>query len=215
MNLPLRLATVFLFSLFFVAAPALRADPAQEATAMIESAVEEALAILHAPEPRDTLAERLRPTLEKHFSFEATTRRAVGPGWRQFTPEQRKRTVELFSNLIIETYTRRLTGDERPRIAYGNAVALNANRVEVPSTITYQGQPYSVAYRMEKTDTGWRIMDVVVEGVSMISNYRSQLDALFRRGGAAEIIRVLETKLQETTSTTTAEPASTELTTQP
>jgi len=60
----------------------------------------------------------------------------------------------------------------------------------VPTSMLYQGGRYSVTYRMEQAG-GWRIVDVVIEGVSMIANYRTQLDAQFKKGGANAVISSL------------------------
>jgi phospholipid transport system substrate-binding protein len=63
--------------------------------------------------------------------------------------------------------------------------------VDVPTTLVYKGGRYAVTYRMEQIG-GWRIADVVIEGVSLIANYRSQLDATFKQGGVEAVIRSLE-----------------------
>jgi phospholipid transport system substrate-binding protein len=62
--------------------------------------------------------------------------------------------------------------------------------VDVPTTVVYQGNRYTVTYRMEQP--GWLITDVVIEGVSMIANYRTQLDSVFKKGGADAVIKSLE-----------------------
>jgi phospholipid transport system substrate-binding protein len=62
--------------------------------------------------------------------------------------------------------------------------------VEVPTTLLYQGNQYSVIYRLEEAE-GWRITDVVVEGVSFVANYRAQFDAQFKRGGSDAVIDAL------------------------
>jgi phospholipid transport system substrate-binding protein len=62
--------------------------------------------------------------------------------------------------------------------------------VDVPTKMVYQGSHYSVTYRMEQ-ESGWKITDVVIEGVSLIANYRSQLDAQFKKGGAESVLSSL------------------------
>lgn len=173
------------------------ATPVEAATATLKGGVDEVLNLIYKTQTTEELAAALRPVLDKHFQFETTTRLAVGPGWRQFTPEERTRTTELFADLVIKTYTRRLTGDARPAIAYLAGTDLGKGKLELPTTITYQGQVYSVVYRMSEDAGAWRIYDVIIEGVSMVANYRGQFAALYNKGGAAEIIKTLEAKAAE------------------
>ncbi len=181
------------FIALLLAAP-LFSLPAAAATTEAEQhlhvAVAEAVAVVVSAPSRAALVERLRPVLEKHISFAVMTRRAVGPGWRQFTPAQQQKAVQLFTTLIIRSYSNKFTVGERPMVTYQPASATAAGRVEVPSTFVYQGSRYSVTYRLEQSE-GWQITDVVIEGVSLVANYRSQLDSEFKKGGAETVINSL------------------------
>jgi phospholipid transport system substrate-binding protein len=167
----------------------LNASPA-EAQQRLKGAVNEVLAVADRASNSAAFAQSVRPVLLKHISFEAMTRRAVGPGWRSFTPAQQKQATQSFTTLIIRTYSSKFTPGEHPAITYQNAVSPAAGRVDVPTKMVYQGSRYSVTYRMEQ-ESGWRITDVVIEGVSLIANYRSQLDAQFKKGGAEAVLSSL------------------------
>lgn len=162
-----------------------------EAERRLRTAVDEVLGVAdHAPNG-DALNARVRPVLERHVSFETMTRRAVGFGWRQFSSEQQRRAVQLFTTVVIRSYTDKFTPGERPAITWQPAVSPASGRVDVPTRMVYAGSNYHVTYRMEDTG-GWRIADVIIEGVSLVANYRSQLDATFRKGGANAVIQSLE-----------------------
>jgi phospholipid transport system substrate-binding protein len=179
--------------IFFLIVPLLghaRATP-QEAQDSLRSAIDKALAIAERAPDRAALEERLVPVLNKQINFAAMTRRAIGPGWRTFKPEQQKEATALFSSLIIRTYCSKFTIGEHPEVSYKSAVTPAAGRVDVSTSIVYKGDRYSVVYRMEKED-GWRTTDVVIEGVSMVANYRSQLDPIFKRGGADAVLSSLQ-----------------------
>lgn len=175
--------------------------PAVDEVGTLRTAVDEVLAIAYAADAATTpLSERVRPTLEKYFNFESVTRRAIGPGWRQFSPEQKQRTTHLFTDLVIRTYANRFEAGDRPGITYSKPVVLDPARPtlrELPTTINYAGKTYSVSYRLEQAGGSWLIYDVNIEGVSMIANWRSQLDPIFQRGGAAAVIAALETNLSK------------------
>jgi phospholipid transport system substrate-binding protein len=172
------------------ATTALRAAES-DAQQYLRGAVNEVLSVADRVRDRASLATSVRPVLERHVSFETMTKRAVGPGWRQFSAEQQRRATQLFSTLVIRTYSNKFTPGERPQIDYKAATAPAPGRVDVPTTLVYRGSRYSVTYRMEQ-EGRWRITDVVIEGVSMIANYRTQLDAMFKKGGAPAVISSLE-----------------------
>ena len=180
----------FLLPLLLLAAPLAVSAQLAEAQVRLKSAITEVLTVADRAGNRSALPEKLRPVLEKHVSFETMTKRSVGPGWRQFTPEQQQQATQLFSTLIIRSYSSKFTPGEHPTINYQTAVEPAAGRVDVPTNMVYQGSHYTVIYRMEQVQ-GWRITDVVIEGVSLIANYRSQLDAQFKKGGANAVISSL------------------------
>lgn len=189
-----------LTALALLSACGLRAEaPAVDAPEMLRAAVDEVMAIAYDTQSTAVpLSQRVRPALEKYFNFESVTRRAVGPGWRQFTPEQKTRTTQLFSDLVIRTYANRFEPGDRPEITYAKAIIPNPERPalrELPTTIEYAGKRYAVSYRVEQAKGGWLIYDVIIEGVSMIANWRSQLDPICQKGGAAAVIASLEKNL--------------------
>ena len=161
-----------------------------DAERRLQTAVNEVLAVADASSNSSAMVESLNPVLQKHLSFDAMTRRAVGPGWRQFTEDQQKKAIGLFTTLIIRTYSSKFTPGEHPVIKFSSALAPAPGRVEVPTTLLYQGSHYSVTYRLEETE-GWRVTDVVIEGVSLVANYRSQFDAEFKKGGASAVVGAL------------------------
>ena len=188
----------FTFIVSFVALSAATAVQPSDPQQVLRSAVDEVLGIVYSGKtPTQPFSVLVRPVLEKNFSFDVITRRAVGPGWSQFSPAQQQRTTSLFTELVIHTYADRFEAGAQPGITYAAPVTLAPNKRELPTTIDYAGKKYAVAYRMELASDQWRICDVIIEGVSMISNYRAQFDPMFQHGGAAEIIRSLEEKLAQ------------------
>ncbi|MBV8277257.1 MAG: ABC transporter substrate-binding protein [Verrucomicrobia bacterium] len=178
--------------LSFAASPP---DPASQ----LRSEIDQVLSIAYSGQSSETLADRVRPLLEKDFSFELVTRQAIGPGWRQFAAGDQQKVTDLFSRLVIRIYAARVVGTQKPTITYGKTVTLTPDRCEVPTRVTAPNsdKPYAVVYRLINLPSGWRIYDVLIEGVSFVANYRAQFDDLVRRGGAAAVIKTLEAKLAE------------------
>ena len=184
--------TLRCFLALLLALPVLHASAAApaEAEQRLHSGVDEAIRIAMGASSRSALVERLRPLLENRISFPVMTRRAVGPGWRQFSAAQQQKATQLFTTLIIRSYSNKFTIGEKMEVKYLAPTNPAAGRVDVPTTLTYQGSRYAVTYRMEQEE-GWKVTDVVIEGVSLVATYRSQLDAQFKKGGADAVVSSL------------------------
>jgi phospholipid transport system substrate-binding protein len=174
-----------------------QATPADDPAAVLRSSTDDVLSIAYSGHGNDNLPSRVRPLLEKTFAFDVVTRQAMGPGWRQFSAAEQKRVTDLFTELMIRTYSSRVVGTQRPKIAYGSPVELAPDRREIPTRVTASpsNEAIAVVYRLVKLPSGWRIYDVLIEGVSFVANYRAQFDGIIQNGGAPAVIRTLETKL--------------------
>lgn len=170
-----------------LAVPAMAQSVAEQ---KVRSTNDELIAIAEKVPNNEVLMQKVRPVLEKNMSFPAMTRRAIGPGWRTFTPDQQKKAISLFTDLIIRRYAGRYTIGERPEVTYKAATTPAPGRAEVTTLVLYKGSKYEVIYRLEQSED-WRITDVVVEGVSFVGNYRSQFDAQYQKGGATAVLAAL------------------------
>jgi phospholipid transport system substrate-binding protein len=177
--------------------PLSQAVSVDDPVAFLRSSTDDVLSIAYSGHGNENIAARVRPLLEKTFAFDVVTRQAMGPGWRQFSAPEQKRVTDLFTELMIRTYSSRVVGTERPKIAYGARVELAPDRCEIPTRVTASSgnEPFAVVYRLVKQPAGWRIYDVLIEGVSFVANYRAQFDGIIQNGGAPAVIRTLETKL--------------------
>lgn len=172
---------------------------AEEPEVILRRGVDEVMAVVYDTAPGlEPLSVRVKPVLEKYFDFGGITRRAVGPGWRQLTPDQQKQATELFGEIVLRTYADRFEPKEKPTISYGKMVEISAKRRELAQIVGYLGQNYSVAYRMEQQESGmWLVYDIIIEGVSMVSNYREQFVAILQKGGPDALLKSLEDNLRD------------------
>ncbi len=168
-----------------------------DAETSLRKAVDQVLAVTQKSKGGRSMAEQIQPILERHVCFESMTRRAVGPGWRQFTPQQQAEATRLFTKLIIRSYSNKFTPGEQPQIKYLKPTTPGAGKVEIPTSTVYKGSRYSVTYRLE--DRGqWLITDILAEGVSFVANYRAQFDALVKKGGAVAVLDSLKQSVGRT-----------------
>lgn len=187
-----------LVSLVTLSAPSLQAAVNESPEATLNRGLAEVLALVKGQNNTNPveLAHRVRPTLEKFFNFESLTRKALGAGWKDLTPAQQTQSVKLFSEIIIRNYTSRFDPSSQIEVQFSKAQDLGPDRKEVPAAARYQGSVVAVAYRVESTKEGWRVYDVIIEGVSLASNYRAQFDAIRQKGGGEALIRSMEDKLK-------------------
>jgi phospholipid transport system substrate-binding protein len=168
----------------------------QEAEDFLKSAVNEVVGLASKSQNSADLAERVRPVLIRTISFPDMTRLAIGPGWREFSKQDRDQATAMFTNLIIRTYSARFTPGELPEVSYKSAVSTAPNKVDLTSTTLYQGSRYEVVYRLtDLPEQGWRVTDVIIEGVSMVRTYRDQFDNEFKSGGVSAVLSSLNRTL--------------------
>ena len=169
----------------------------EAAEANLRSTIDQVLVVTKKGKGGQSMANQLTPILVRHMCFESMTRRAVGPGWRQFTPEQKAEATKLFSKLIIRNYSKKFTPGELAEIEFLKPSSPVAGKVEIPTKTVYKGSRYNITYRLEDRGS-WLITDILAEGISFVANYRAQFDVLVRKGGAVAVIASLKQSLERT-----------------
>ena len=173
-----------------------------EEVAKLESACRDALDILYEAEYKDYSKEEkltdVRTILERNYDLMVLIRRAIGRNWKLLSPPEQSKIKELVAQLIVKAFVEGLAGVERPTIQYGEMVTITEKRIEIPTVVTFaDGRMFNLVYRLGRLKTGWQIYDIIVEEVSVVSNYRQQIDDHFRKGTGAELIEKLEQLLEE------------------
>ena len=176
-------------------------NQSSNAKAVLEHGVRDAISILEKEKPgtaSSVLSKKVRPIAEKIFNFESITRKALGQSWKDLSPEQQKQAVALFSEILIRKYVSHFVADNKPQLTFLSPQDLGNGRLEISSTTLSGGNSYSVIYRLETSSTGWRVYDVNIEGVSLVSNYRSQFDSVRQRspGNSEALLQAMKDSLQ-------------------
>jgi phospholipid transport system substrate-binding protein len=131
-----------------------------------------------------------------HFDFRRMTMLAVGRDWRDASAEQQGRLIEAFRTLLVRTYSNALTQYRDQTIEFKpTRFAATETRVQVRTEVHQSGaQPIGIDYMLEKSDAGWKVFDVIVAGVSLVTNYRGSFTQEIRSGGVDGLIKSLEAK---------------------
>jgi phospholipid transport system substrate-binding protein len=140
----------------------------------------------------DLVGNKLAP----HFDFELITRSAVGRDWNKASADQRRLLIKSFRELLVSTYAKSLAKYAGEQVLYKPSRAgTRAGTVVVPTEVTGGGGPsIPIDYRMHKQSGSWKVYDLVIDNVSMISNYRGQFRATIARSGIDGLIRELQSK---------------------
>lgn len=191
---------LFLFALC-LAGPARAAASPSDA---LRGSVDRVLVILQHPDYTDTAKRQpLRAEIEQivrsAFDFTEFARRTIGSHWSSFNPDQQQRFTDIFCQLLIASYVDKIDGYNGEKVAYLSERFSQNNRLaEVQTTITMSsGQVTPVAYRMILKDSVWRVYDVLVENVSLNSNYRAQFQEILAKSSPDALIQRVEDRVQE------------------
>jgi len=144
--------------------------------------------------------QRIREVIETkllpNFDFERMTALAMGRNWNKATPEQQKLLVDQFRTLLVRTYSGALSQYKDQTIDFKPLRADPAAAdVVVRSEVVRSGQaPVQIDYGMTRTPAGWKAYDVIVGGVSLVTNYRDEFNEQIRNGGVDGLIRTLGDK---------------------
>ena len=131
-----------------------------------------------------------------HFNFQHMTALAMGKDWRKASPEQKKRLSEEFKTLLVRTYSNALTGYRDQTMRYKPVkMQPGDDEVLVRTEIVQPGnKPIQLDYALEKLDDGWKVYDVVVAGVSLVTNYRDTFSQEVRANGVDGLVQMLVAK---------------------
>jgi phospholipid transport system substrate-binding protein len=168
---------------------------------LVKSVTQEVLGIIK--QDRDIQAGNQKKTIAlvedkvlPHFNFTRMTALAMGQNWRKATPEQQKALVEEFRTLLVRTYSSALAVYRNQVIDFKplRAQASDSDVVVRSDVKQSGGEPVTIDYSMEKTPNGWKVYDVSIGGVSLVTTYRDTFANEIRTSGVDGLIKALADK---------------------
>lgn len=188
----------FVAIILFAAFSAFAAD--NDPVALVKSNVDEVLTVIKQSKDKRALQDLAEQKISTHFDFQAMTRFAVGRSWRDATPDQQRRLENAFRGLLVRTYTASLSQSNLADVAVDvkpTQVKPGQDEVLVKSVAKQSGkQPVAIDYRLARTANSWKVTDVIVENLSLITNYRDSFATEISRSGIDGLIKTIETKNQ-------------------
>lgn len=196
---PGRCFTLILLGLGLLASPALSAPvtPLEE----VRTTVDAVLALLRDktldPDLRRT---RVTQLVRSRFDFTSMSQRILATHWRSASPQEQQRFVSLFSDLLEANYVSKIESYNDEKVRYLGEQIIG-DRASIDTSIITASAEIPIAYRLQRAGDHWLVYDVVIEGVSFVSNYRSTYGEIVRREGISGLLRQMEEKLQEVRET--------------
>lgn len=152
---------------------------------------------LKAPEKKEERRNRMRKVIHRYFDFEEMSRRSLARAWRKRTPKERAEFTDLFSYFMERNYASTLESYTNEKVVFGKETS-DAEFAKVNTLIiTTDKKEVDILYRLHKVGGEWRVYDVLVEGVSLVKNYRDQFRSIIRRTSYANLVKILRAKRDE------------------
>jgi phospholipid transport system substrate-binding protein len=167
--------------------------------AVVKQVIDKALPVLRdRGTPLQARRRELRGLLETHFDFQDMARIALGYHWRQLNPSQRAEFVQLFTAFIENAYLSKIQDYSGQEVEVLGQNPEGQGFARVRSRIVQPGkQPIKVDYLLRQMNDGWKIYDVTVDNISIISNYRNQFNRVINDQGYAKLIADMRAKQQQ------------------
>jgi len=164
--------------------------------------IDRMLAKMQTPEfkglERDAKLTEINQIINQVFDYQELSRRTLGREWKKFSPDQQKEFVELFAKLLENIYADRILAYTHEKIEFGKETELKKGQMEVESyIITTDNKKVPLFYRLTEENGQWRVYDVVIEGVSMVKNYRGQFREILSKNKPEDLLQTLRDKVKE------------------
>lgn len=174
------------------------------ATDQVKGGTDQVLKILQDPalkgaEKMPERRKQLRVVVDQVFDWQETGKRALGRHWPPLKPEQRQEFSALFAELVERSYVSKIETYSGEKILYTGEQAEGDLATSKTKLVTKSGTEIPIDYRMQKAGDRWRVYDVLIEGVSLVGNYRTQFNRVIQQSGYDDLVKKMKTKQEEIT----------------
>ena len=155
---------------------------------------------LKKPQNEQKRRKALKAAIGQIFDHAEMAKRSMGQNWKELTPVQQKEFTDLFATLLESSYAGKIESYNNEKIIYLKEI-VEEDYAEVKSRIvTARHDEYSLDYRLMREGDRWKVYDVVIEGVSLVSNYRSQFNRIIKAQGYQELVKKMKSRKDDLTA---------------
>ena len=168
----------------------------------VESGVNNLLKTLGDPafkaQTKDQQIATLGTEIEKVFDFTELSKRTLGRDWKKMSAAQQTEFVKLFKQLLQGVYADRLLEYSDQKVIFDKEITLKKGRAEVQSYLqTSDGKKIPLFYRLTDKGGSWKVDDIIIEGVSMVKNYRTQFRDILAKDSPDKLLEILRDKVNK------------------
>jgi len=165
----------------------------------IEAQVNNLLSVLKNRTQTDKAAEekKIWDIINGIFDYNELSRLSMGRNWRKLNATQQKEFPELFSKVLGGVYMDRIMAYTNEKVVFDDNVEVTDGKAVVKSQIVTSNKEIPINYRMKEDGGKWKVYDVVIEGVSLVSNYRSQFNSILTNQSPDDLMNILRKKASE------------------
>lgn len=189
-----------------IALAALKLSPASAFGALplgtIQSQVDRAMEVLRDPALKAESAKgakekKIWAILDGVFDYTELSKRTLAQHWKQFSPDQQGEFTRLFGKLLGGVYIDRIIAYKDEKVVFGKVTNLSDKTAEVQSEVVRSSKSIPIHYRMISENGEWRVYDVVIEGVSLVQDYRSQFREILTNKSPEDLLKMLREKTRK------------------
>jgi phospholipid transport system substrate-binding protein len=171
-------------------------------TDQVRSGTDQVLKIIQDPalkgaDKTPVRRQQLRTVADQVFDWQETGKRALGRHWQPLTPEQRQEFSSLFADLVERSYVGKIELYSGEKIIYAGDTIEGDQATVKTKLITKSQTQIPIDYRLQKEGDRWRVYDVLIEGVSLVGNYRTQFNRVIQQTGYDDLVKKMKTKQEE------------------
>jgi phospholipid transport system substrate-binding protein len=140
--------------------------------------------------------QKIAAVIDEGFDFQSMSQSVLATHWQEATPEERERFVEFFSQYIEETYRSKIEAYTDEEIRYGNET-IRGDRAVVETVIVTKTAEIPVNFKLKNNGGQWYAYDVVIEGVSLVANYRATFAAIVKNEGMEGLLADIQARIEK------------------
>lgn len=138
--------------------------------------------------------EKLRSIFDNIFDYVELSKRTLGRNWKKLDTQQRDEFVKLYRKLLDSVYMERLLAYKDEKVIFSKESMISEKKGEVFSNIDTGDKQIPINYRLILKENKWKVYDIIIEGVSLVKNYRSQFNAILAKNEPEELLKILREK---------------------
>jgi phospholipid transport system substrate-binding protein len=168
----------------------------------VKGHVNEVLKVLRDPAlqseaNKEAKQEKIEAIADEMFDYVALSRLTLGRNWRKFNSDQKKEFIQLYRSILEKAYMDRILSYTDEKVTFGKETMLSEKKAEVQTHILTKSLEIPIFYRVYLKDGTWKVYDVIIEGISLIKNYRTQFRDILANNPPEEVLKILRKKTEK------------------